>query len=342
MTKYETSHFPSAHRFCVAPMMEWTDRHCRCFLRLLSRRTFLYTEMVTAEAVLHGDRERLLGFHPAEHPLGLQLGGSDPRKLAEAASIGTDFGYDEINLNIGCPSDRVQSGRFGACLMAEPELVAECVAGMGVAVSVPVTVKCRIGIDDQDAEESLDRFVDRVAQAGCSTFVVHARKAWLRGLSPKENRDVPPLDYERVHRLKARRSELEIVLNGGIESMAAAQAHLPHVDGVMLGRAAYADPYLLAEVDRAVFGSNEAPPSRLDALDAFMPYVQAELAKGARLNQMTRHILGLFHGQPRARAFRRYLAENVHLDGAGIDVLMAARSIVAGRDRCGQQAVAAE
>jgi tRNA-dihydrouridine synthase A len=314
-------------------MMEWTDRHCRYFLRLLSRRTFLYTEMVTADAVLYGDRDRLLGFHPAEHPVGLQLGGSDPSKLAEAARIGVDFGYDEINLNVGCPSDRVQSGRFGACLMAEPELVAECVAAMRASVPVPVTVKCRVGIDDQDAEASFDRFVATVAQAGCRTFIVHARKAWLRGLSPRENRDVPPLDYERVHRLKERRPELEIVLNGGIESLAAAEAHLPHVDGVMLGRAAYADPYLLAEIDHTLFGSDETPPSRLEVLEVFMPYVEAELGKGTRLNQMTRHILGLFHGQPRARAFRRHLAEHAHLDGAGIEVLEAARRIAAGEER---------
>jgi tRNA-dihydrouridine synthase A len=320
-------------------MMEWTDRHCRYFLRLLSRRTFLYTEMVTAEAVLHGDRERLLGFHSAEHPVGLQLGGSDPEKLAMAARIGASFGYDEVNLNIGCPSDRVQSGRFGACLMGEPDLVAECVSAMRAAVSVPVTVKCRIGIDNHDAEASLDHFAETVAEAGCRTFIVHARKAWLKGLSPKENRDVPPLDYGRVHRLKARRPELEIVINGGIESLAAAESHLPHVDGVMLGRAAYADPHLLAEIDRALFGSNEMPPSRLDVLDAFMPYVAGELSRGTRLNQMTRHVLGLFHGQPRARAFRRHLAENAHLDGAGIEVLDAARNIVVGERRV---AVAAE
>jgi len=319
-------------------MMEWTDRHCRYFLRLISRRTFLYTEMVTAEAVLYGNRERVLGFSPEEHPVGLQLGGSDPKKLAEAAKIGADYGYDEINLNIGCPSDRVQSGRFGACLMAEPDLVAEAVAAMGEA-GLPVTVKCRIGIDDQDAEASLDRFVDRVAEAGCRTFIVHARKAWLKGLSPKENRDVPPLDYGRVVRLKQRRPDLEIVLNGGIESFATAEAQLPLVDGVMLGRAAYADPYLLAEVDRALFGSTETPPSRLDVLDRFVPYVKAQLGKGARLNQMTRHMLGLFHGQPRARAFRRHLAEHAHLDGAGLEVLQAARRIVAGEARV---AVAAE
>jgi tRNA-dihydrouridine synthase A len=320
-------------------MMEWTDRHCRYFLRLISRRSFLYTEMVTADAVLYGNRERVLGFSPEERPVGLQLGGSDPEKLAAASRVGADYGYDEINLNVGCPSDRVQSGRFGACLMAEPDLVAECVAAMGEAAGLPITVKCRIGIDDQDAEAGLDRFIDAVADAGVRTVIVHARKAWLKGLSPKENRDVPPLDYDRVFRLKTRRPELEIVLNGGIGSLAAAQAHLPHVDGVMLGRAAYADPYLMVEVDAALFGSNETPPSRLDVLDCFVPYVEAELARGARLNQMTRHILGLFHGQPRARAFRRHLAENAHLDGAGIDVLLAARRIVAGEERV---AVAAE
>jgi tRNA-dihydrouridine synthase A len=311
-------------------MMEWTDRHCRYFLRLISRRTFLYTEMVTAEAVLYGDRERVLGFSEEEHPVGLQLGGSDPARLAEAAKIGAAYGYDEINLNIGCPSDRVQSGRFGACLMAEPDLVAQCVAAMSEGVDCPVTVKCRIGIDDQDAEQSLDAFIDRVADGGCRTFIVHARKAWLDGLSPKENRDVPPLDHDRVHRLKARRPDLEIVLNGGIESLAAAREHLPDVDGVMLGRAAYADPYLLAEVDRALFGDSEVPPSRLDVLDRFVPYVEAGLSRGVRLNAMTRHILGLFHGQPRARAFRRHLAENAHRDDAGLEVLMAARDIVAG------------
>jgi len=323
-------------------MMEWTDRHCRYFLRLISRRSFLYTEMVTADAVLYGNRERVLGFDPAEHPVGLQLGGSDPAKLAAASRIGADYGYDEINLNIGCPSDRVQSGRFGACLMAEPDLVAACVSAMGEAAALPITVKCRIGIDDQDAEGDLDRFIGAVAGAGCTNFIVHARKAWLSGLSPKENRDVPPLDYDRVYRLKARRPELEIVINGGIGSVEGARAHLDHVDGAMLGRAAYADPYLLAEVDSALFGANETPPSRLEVLDRFLPYVEGELARGARLNQMTRHILGLFHGQPRARAFRRYLAENAHLDGAGIEVLEAARRIVAGEDRGAEKAVAAE
>jgi len=319
---------PDSHRFCIAPMMEWTDRHCRYFLRLISARAFLYTEMVTAEAVLYGERECVLGFDAAEHPVGLQLGGSDPAKLAEAALIGESFGYDEINLNIGCPSDRVQSGRFGACLMAEPALVADCVKAMADAVSVPVTVKCRIGIDDQDAEESLDRFIDTVADAGCSSFIVHARKAWLDGLSPKENRDVPPLDHDRVHRLKARRGDLTIIINGGIASLAEAEPHLAHLDGVMLGRASYADPYLLAEVDRRLYGAEGLPPSRADVLDRFMSYVERELARGVRLNAMTRHILGLFHGQPRARAFRRHIAENAHLDGAGIAVLAQARDIV--------------
>jgi tRNA-dihydrouridine synthase A len=311
-------------------MMERTDRHCRYFLRLISRHALLYTEMVTADAVIHGDRERLLGFDASEHPVALQLGGSDPKKLAEASKIGEDFGYDEINLNIGCPSDRVQSGRFGACLMAEPELVAACVAAMREAVRVPVTVKCRIGIDDQDAEQSLDRFIDIVADSGCRSFIVHARKAWLDGLSPKENREVPPLNYGRVWRLKQRRPDLTIVINGGIESMEEVRRQLDHVDGAMLGRAAYADPYLLAEVDGDLFGSDLTPPSRLEVLDRFMPYVETHLAKGVRLNQMTRHILGLFHGVPRARAFRRYIAENAHLDDAGIEVLKEARRVAAG------------
>ena len=320
-------------------MMEWTDRHCRYFLRLISKRTLLYTEMVTADAVLRGDRNRLLRFHPAEHPVALQVGGSGPAALAEAARIGAEFGYDEINLNVGCPSDRVQAGRFGACLMAEPELVADLIAAMGASSKIPVTVKCRIGIDDQDAEESLDRFVDAVAQGGCRTFVLHARKAWLEGLSPKENRDVPPIDYDRVYRVKARRPDLTIIVNGGIGSLSEAVDHLTHVDGVMLGRAPYQDPYLLAEVDSRLFGSAEPRPSRLDVLDSFMLYAEGELSRGVRLNQMTRHILGLFHGQPRARAFRRVLAETAHLDGTGLDVLKTARSVVVGT---GRPAIAAE
>ncbi|MGV1015061.1 MAG: tRNA dihydrouridine(20/20a) synthase DusA [Methyloceanibacter sp.] len=311
-------------------------------MRLISRRTFLYTEMVTAEAVLHGDRERLIGFDASEHPVALQLGGSDPARLAAASRIGAEYGYNEINLNIGCPSDRVQSGRFGACLMAEPALVARCVEAMAEAVDVPVTVKCRIGIDDQDTEESLDRFIDNVADAGCKTFIVHARKAWLKGLSPKENRAVPPIDYERVWRLKQRRPGLKIVLNGGINSVAEAEEHLPHVDGAMLGRAAYADPYLLAEVDRVLYGEEGRPPSRAEVLDRFMPYVETELARGTRLNQMTRHILGLFHGQPRARMFRRVLAEKAHLPGAGLDVYRQARDVAVGEGGAERSLAAAE
>jgi tRNA-dihydrouridine synthase A len=304
-------------------MMDWTDRHCRFFHRLLSARALLYTEMVTAEAVLRGDRGRLLGFSPEEHPVALQLGGSDPARLAAAAAIGVDWGYDEINLNVGCPSDRVQEGRFGACLMAEPALVAECVAAMRARVPrhVPVTVKCRIGIDDQDGEEDLERFVATVAAAGCRTFIVHARKAWLEGLSPRENREVPPLDYGRVYRLKAAHPELEIVLNGGIASLGAAEAHLGLVDGVALGRAAYQNPYLLAEVDRRLFGAAQVPPTRGEAMQALIPYAERHIASGGRLNNVARHILGLYHGQPRGRAFRRHLSERAPRPGAGVAVL---------------------
>jgi tRNA-dihydrouridine synthase A len=316
-------------------MMDWTDRHCRVFHRILSRHALLYTEMVTADAVLHGQRERLLGYSPEEHPLALQLGGSDPAKLAEAASIGETLGYDEINLNVGCPSDRVQEGRFGACLMAEPDLVAECVAAMRRRVRIPVTVKCRIGIDDQDEEAEFQRFIDCVASAGCETFMVHARKAWLKGLSPKENREVPPLDYARVYRLKAARPDLSIVLNGGIETLEACKEHLAHVDGVMLGRAAYQMPYLLAEVDRRFFDAMTPAPSRRptlsrrDVILQLMPYVESHLAGGGRLNNVTRHILGLFHGEPRARLFRRHLSERAVREGAGLEVLAEALELAA-------------
>ena len=310
-------------------MMEWTDRHCRVFLRQLTAHALLYTEMVTSGAVVHGDRERLLGFDACEHPVALQIGGSDPRELAEAARIGADFGYDEINLNIGCPSDRVRSGRFGACLMAEPDLVAASVTAMAGAVALPVTVKCRIGIDDQDSEADLDRFVRAVADAGCRTVVVHARKAWLQGLSPKQNREVPPLDYGRVHRLKQAHPELEIVINGGIATLDDAEAHLRRVDGVMLGRAAYHTPYLLAEVDRRLYGAASPAPTRGEALERFLPYVERKLGEGVRLHQMTRHILGLFQGQPGARAFRRHLSERACRPGADADVLRAAARLVA-------------
>jgi tRNA-dihydrouridine synthase A len=329
-SKYPSNMSSLEHRFCIPSMMDWTDRHCRFFHRLLSGRARLYSEMVTAEAVLHGDRARLLGFSPAERPVALQLGGSDPARLAEAAAIGEGFGYDEINLNVGCPSDRVQEGRFGACLMAEPELVAACVAAMRARVAVPVTVKCRIGIDDQDSEADLERFVRTVAGAGCPTFIVHARKAWLEGLSPKENREVPPLDHARAYRLKAAHPELEIILNGGIGSLDEAEAHLGHVDGVALGRAAYQNPYLLAEVDGRLFGEPRPAPSRRAALEALIPYVERHLAGGGRLNNVTRHILGLYHGRPRARAFRRHLSECAPRPGAGIEVLIEAIAIAEG------------
>ena len=309
-------------------MMDWTDRHCRVFHRQLTRHARLYTEMVTAEAILHGKRERLLGVSPIEHPVALQLGGSDPGKLAEAARIGADFGYEEINLNVGCPSDRVQSGRFGACLMAEPQLVGDCVSGMAAAVSIPVTVKCRIGIDDQDSEADFSNFVETVAGAGCRVFIVHARKAWLSGLSPKENREIPPLDYARVYRLKAARPDLTIVLNGGIETLEDGLAHLDHLDGVMLGRAAYQTPYILADVDQLFFGANRAVPSRAQALEAMIPYVEAHIARGGRLNNITRHVLGIYHGVPRARAFRRHLSENAAGGGATPSVLAEAIALV--------------
>jgi tRNA-dihydrouridine synthase A len=311
-------------------MMDWTDRHCRFFHRLLTRRAMLYTEMVTADAVLHGKQDRLLAFSPEEHPVALQLGGSDPVRLAEAAAIGEQFGYDEINLNVGCPSDRVQEGRFGACLMAEPNLVADCVAAMRSRVLVPVTVKCRIGIDAQDSESELERFVAAVASTGCRTFIVHARKAWLDGLSPKENREVPPLDYGRVYRLKAAHPELEIVINGGITSLHDTDAHLLKVDGVGLGRAAYQNPYLLAEVDCRLFRAGGEPLSRRMVIEALIPYAERHLRAGGRLNNIARHILGLYHGRPRARAFRRCLSEQAPREGAGAGVLREAMRIVEG------------
>ncbi len=308
-------------------MMDWTDRHCRAFHRQLTRHALLYTEMVTAPAILHGDRARLLGMNEIDHPVALQLGGSDPSALGEAAAIGEMFGYDEINLNVGCPSDRVQEGRFGACLMAEPELVSACVAAMQRQVKVPVTVKCRIGIDEQDSERDLQRFIDIVADAGIRTFIVHARKAWLQGLSPKQNREVPPLDYARVYRLKAAHPELTIVLNGGIENLDAAAMHLEHVDGVMLGRAAYQTPYILAEVDRRFFEAGAKVPTRAEAIEGLIPHIERHLAAGGRLNNVVRHVLGLYHGEPRARVFRRHLSENAPRDGARLATLIEAVSI---------------
>ena len=310
-------------------MMDWTDRHCRAFHRVLSRRTLLYTEMVTTGAVLHGDRERLLGFDAVEHPVALQLGGSDPVDLAASAKIGEALGYDEINLNVGCPSDRVQSGRFGACLMREPALVADCMAAMIDAVTVPVTVKCRIGVDDQDPEQSLFELVDLSARAGVRSFVVHARKAWLKGLSPKENRDIPPLDYPLVYWLKRERADLTIVINGGVASLDEAQAHLAAgVDGVMLGRAAYHEPGLLGEVDRRLFGETTPDMGMFEAVEAYRPYIADQLERGVHLAAITRHMLGLFHGLPGARAWRRILTVEGCRAGAGLEVVDAALAAV--------------
>jgi tRNA-dihydrouridine synthase A len=309
-------------------MMEWTDRHCRFFHRLLTRRARLYTEMLGTGAVIHGDRARLLGFDPAEHPIAVQLGGSDARALAQAARICADLGYDEINLNVGCPSERVRDGRFGACLMAEPALVGECVAAMKAAVTIPVTVKCRLGVDDQDPEAALDAMADAVSAAGVDALIVHARKAWLDGLSPKENRDVPPLDYQRVYRLKAARPQLTVIVNGGIATLEAARAHLRHVDGAMLGRAAYREPWRLLAVDPLLFGAPAPAPSPRAALEMLMPYVERELARSTRLPAVTRHVLGLFNGMPGARAFRRHLAMNAVRLGAGVEVIADALALL--------------
>ena len=315
--------------FAVAPMMDWTDRHCRAFHRILTRRARLYTEMVTADAVVHGDRERLIGFDPMEHPVALQLGGNEPARLAQAARIGADRGYDEINLNVGCPSDRVGDGGFGACLMREPARVAACMAAMGEAVDVPVTLKCRIGVDEQEPAEALFTLVDACAAVGVRTVVVHARKAWLQGLSPKENREVPPLDYPLVHRLKRERPELVVVINGGIASLAEAQAQLDAgVDGVMLGRAAYHDPGLLGSVDAAVFADGPQVDG-FDAVERHRPYMAARLAEGVRFPALARHMLGLFTGRPGARRWRRVLTEEGVRPGAGLEVLDRALEAVA-------------
>lgn len=313
------------HKFSVAPMMDWTDRHCRAFHRVLTRHALLYTEMLTADAVIHGDRARLLGFSDVEHPVALQLGGSDPAKMGEAARIGADFGYDEINLNIGCPSDRVQAGRFGACLMREPDLVALLwAAAQAAAPDVPVTIKCRIGVDDQEPREALYTLVDLAAREGCRTFIVHARKAWLSGLSPKENRDVPPLDYPLVRALKRERPHLEIILNGGLVDLDHALSESEGLDGVMLGRAAYQNPAVLLDVDPRVFGVAAPAQSREAAVEAYLPYIAARLAEGTPLHAMTRHMLGLFNGAPGGRRWRRVLSEQGVRAGAGVDVVRAA------------------
>jgi tRNA-dihydrouridine synthase A len=319
----------NTRQFSVAPMMEWTDRHCRFFHRLLTRRALLYTEMLTTGAVLHGDRARLLRFDAVEHPIALQLGGSEPRALAACARIGAELGFDEINLNAGCPSDRVQDGRFGACLMAEPALVGDCVAAMKAAVSIPVTVKCRIGIDEQDPEAALEIFAQSIEQARADALIVHARKAWLKGLSPKENREVPPLDYARVYRLKVAHPRLTVVLNGGVAGVEQALVHLQHVDGVMMGRAAYQEPWRLIAVDPLVFGEAAPFGSPKQAAAALAPYIEREIRNGTRLHAITRHLHGLFRAVPGARAYRRHLAGAAASPQAGAEFLAAALALVA-------------
>jgi len=321
-----------SRRFCVAPMMDWTDRHCRFFHRLLTRRALIYTEMLTTGAILHGNREQLLGFDPFEHPVALQVGGCDPRALARSARIGSDFGYDEINLNVGCPSDRVQEGRFGACLMAEPALVGDCLAAMKAAVTIPVTVKCRIGIDDQDPEQSLFAFAEAARAVRVDALIVHARKAWLKGLSPRENREVPPLDYPLVRRLKTAHPDLPIVLNGGIATLEQARTEADGLDGVMMGRAAYQEPWRLIDVDPMFFDSAAQFSSSRQVALALIPYIERELQKGVRLHSITRHLLGLFRAVPGARAFRRHLATQAVKADAGSNVLIDALALVLDRD----------
>jgi len=315
-------------RICVAPMMDYTDRHCRYLLRLCARRAVLYTEMVTSAALIHGDAERHLRFHSAEHPLAVQLGGSEPAELARCAKLAETYGYDEINLNVGCPSDRVRSGRFGACLMLEPERVADCVAAMTEAVAVPVTVKTRLGVDHNDSYGELTVFTAAVASAGCATLIVHARKAWLQGLSPKENREIPPLDYSRVYRLKRDFPALEIILNGGVTTAAAVGGHLRHVDGVMIGREAYRNPLSLAQMAAAAYGDGGESADPWRVVDGMLPYVEEQLRHGIPLQAITRHMLGLFQGIPGAKAWRRYLTERARLPGAGIEVIGTAAAML--------------
>ncbi|MDD5394023.1 MAG: tRNA dihydrouridine(20/20a) synthase DusA [Thiothrix sp.] len=316
-------------KFTVAPMLDWTDRHCRYFHRLLTKQAVLYTEMVTTGAILHGDRERHLRFNAEEHPLALQLGGSEPQELAECARIAEGYGYDEININVGCPSERVQKGAFGACLMAEPQLIAECVSAMQAAVAIPITVKNRIGIDDQDDYPSLHNFVSTVSQAGCQTFIIHARKAWLKGLSPKENREIPPLRYELVYQIKQEFPQLEILINGGITTLEQCQQHLQHVDGVMVGREAYHNPWLLAQVDPVLYGTPAPFHEHKAVLEALLGYVQAQLEAGVPLGHISRHILGLFQGMPGARHWRRVISENAHKPDAGVQLLRRAMEKIA-------------
>ncbi len=315
-------------RFCIAPMLDWTDSNCRGFHRLLTQKAVLYTEMVTTGALIYGDVDRHLRYQPVEHPVALQLGGSDPDHLAKSSELAEEYGYDEVNLNVGCPSDRVQSGRFGACLMADPGLVADCTRAMEDAVSIPVTVKCRIGIDQQDDYEDLQRFVSAVADSGVNTFIVHARKAWLDGLSPKENRDIPPLNYDRVYLLKQEFPELEIIINGGITSLEEAEHHLKQVDGVMMGRAAYQSPSLLKSVDQRFYGDDRPIITDIEMLEQLCRYVESRMAAGAQLKHITRHIVGLFQNRPGARQWRRHLSENAHKPGATVDVIRAAAAFI--------------
>jgi tRNA-dihydrouridine synthase A len=312
---------PLNHRLCVAPMMTHTDRHFRYFLRLISRRVLLYTEMITTGAIIYGKQFHRLEYDNSEHPLALQLGGSDPRELAECAKIAEEYGYDEINLNVGCPSDRVQNGQFGACLMSNPQLVGECVHAMQQSVSIPVTVKTRTGIDDMDNYEFLTEFINTVSIAGCHTFIIHARKAWLNGLSPRQNREIPPLNYEKVYNIKSDFSDLEIIINGGINTIKETMIHLDNVDGVMIGRAICNNPYLLSKADGQLYADNTPPLSRNLIVSHYMEYIQSQLDQGQALQQMAKHILGLFQGQPGARKWRRYLSENVYRDNSGVEVI---------------------
>lgn len=327
---------PVSRKFCIAPMMDCTDRHDRVFLRLFSKQILLYTEMVTAQAIIYGDRDHLLGFDQQEHPVAVQLGGSDPGQLAQAAQICEQYGYDEINLNVGCPSDRVQSGTFGACLMAHPQTVAECVQAMRAVTSLPVTVKHRTGIDDQDSWDRLVDFVRIQVDAGVDALIIHARKAWLKGLSPKQNREIPPLQYDWVYRLKELFPQTEIIINGGIKNLQQCNEHLTRVDGVMLGREPYSNPYMLATIDRDIFAlDQQGIPTRMDILHRYYPYLDRQLIAGMPLSRIIRHIIGLFHGQPNGRLWRRYLSENAFQKGADIEVLQRAASLVQPLDETG-------
>lgn len=316
------------HRFCVAPMLDWTDRHERYFLRLISRHAYLYTEMVTTGALIYGNSDRYLQFNHQEQPVALQLGGSDPEALVECVKMAEDYGYNEVNINVGCPSERVQKGAFGACLMAEPELIADCVDAMRSVVKIPITVKNRIGIDEQDEEQSLREFIDIVSQSGCETFIIHARKAWLKGLSPKENRDVPPLNYELVYQIKDEHPHLEIIINGGIKTIESSLEHLQQVDGVMLGREVYHNPYLMMQVDESIYADGGKVLSRRQILEQYFSYIEQQMGQGVYLKHLSRHLLGLFQGQPGAKAWRRYISENAHKEGAGIEVLEQAMKLI--------------